>query len=232
MRLRAESRVISVTPLAPLVSNSTNLLMCVEIVIKCSSTSRMNSEWMLSLSHDMKSRETVGFYKATKGGESPLVLQHLKLKACAPQIGNPFLLPVLILQETINSLEKRQRTIREDVQRLEAALYLGTRSQAGYRPLAFEQADVDIDFLNKGILDTSAQLSKESPSIYLTILDNLETAMKSYEAAILNKGGYPGQVHATLMSRLRLQQNMVQAMEQLHQSTTGRLNIQASTVSI
>jgi chaperonin cofactor prefoldin len=201
--------------------------------MKYSSTSRVNSKWMLSLSHDVKSRETVAFYEATKGGESPLILQHLK--SCAPQIGNPFLSPILILQESIDTIEKRQRTIREDFRRLEAALstYLRATSPASHLPLTSENADVDFVYLSKAISNTSTQfeLSKESLSVYLAIMNNLETEMRSYEATIPNKGGDPDQVHAELMSRLRFQQKRVQVIEQLHQSTASRLNIQASTVS-
>lgn len=204
--------------------------------MKFSSTSHLNSKCLLSLSHNMSSRETVGFHKAAKGGESPLILQHLK--SCAPQIGNPFLLPILILQESINTIEKRQRTIREGVQRLETALSTyhpdGARSLASHLPSTSENADVDFVYLSKAISNTSTELelSKQSLSAYLAILNNLETAMRSYEATIPNKGGDLDQVHTKLMSRLRFQQTNVQTMEQLHQSTASRLHTQAITVSI
>jgi hypothetical protein len=182
----------------------------------------------------MSSRETVGFYKASKGGESPLILQHFK--SCAPQIGNPFLLPILILQESINTIEERQRTIREDVQRLEAALstYRSARSPASHLPLISENTDVDFVYLSKGISDTSTklELSKKSLSVYDTILNNLKSAMGSYEATIQNQGRDLDQVHPSLILRLRFCQTKVQGMEQLHQSTASRLHIQASTVSI
>ena len=178
----------------------------------------------------MSSRETVGFYKSTTGKNFHLILQ--RLKDCTPQAGNPFLLPMLILQEELNHIGERQRKIRVEVRRIEDALGLRNGLQASTHPFTFTNGNVNFDFLNREIVETSAQLLKRRPCTYLEILGDLEAAMNVYGAAIYNQSEDIIQSHAMLMSRLKFQQKVVQAMERYHQVTTGRLNAQINAVSI
>ena len=193
------------------------------------SSNHTSSKWVLSLSHDMSSRETMGVYKSTAGKDFDLILQ--RLKDCTLQAGNPFLLPMLILQEELNHIGERQRRIRVEVRRIEDALGLRNGLQASTHPFTFVNGNVDFDFLNREIVETSAQLLKRRPCTYLEVLDDLEAAMNIYEAAIPNHSGDIAEIHAILMSRLKFQQKTVQAMERYHQVTTGRLNAQINAVS-
>jgi hypothetical protein len=59
-----------------------------ELVMQWGSSKHTSSKWLMSLSHNMCSKETVGFFKSTEEGYSSLILQ--RLKDCVSQSGNPF----------------------------------------------------------------------------------------------------------------------------------------------
>jgi hypothetical protein len=211
----------------PEVSVHSNIFL--EVVMQWGSSKHASSKWVMSLSHDMCSKDTVGFYKSTTGGYSSLILE--RLKDYVSYCGNPFLLPALILNEELNHIEERQRAIRAEVRRIEDAIGLRNGVQARMQPYNFNNRNVDLDFLNGQIVETSAQLLKRSPKTYLDILDALEAAMNVYGAEILSQSGHVNQSHAMLMSRLKFQQKRVQTMGRYHQVTTGRLNAQINAVS-
>ena len=191
-----------------------------------------SAKWTLSLHHDMKSRETSGFYKATANSDCQSVLK--KLKSCSSQVGNPFLLPMLIFQEELGRIRDRQRDIRRQVRRIEDALGLRLGRQADTNPYTFNDGTVDFEFLNRELVECSAQLQKRTPMVYLEALKNLEEAMEVYGAALppTIDAAETIKCHVALMSRLRFQQRRIRVIDTYHSVTSARLTAQSNAVSI
>jgi hypothetical protein len=99
---------------------------------------------------------------------------------------------------------------------------------AEVNPFGFVDGAVDFEFMNREIVETSAELQNRRPSTYLEVLGELEGAMVDFGKKLGGKNGRD--VNDVLLSRVRFQMRVVKAMEKYFEVTCRRLNSQVNAV--
>jgi hypothetical protein len=181
------------------------------------------------LSHDVKNGLTTGFAKGTPSSDLIEAIKHLK--ACVLQIGHPMLLPIIIFSHDVSfKTDIKQRDARDWLRRLEHAVSM--RSEIEEKEGYVKEGVVDLDAVNRDLVECHSQVLWKRPKAYLEILRGVETAMKRFDEKLPEerKDDTMTKLHASMFARLDFYRVKLQGIESYAYTTLQRLDIQRSAV--
>lgn len=186
--------------------------------------------WELMLSHSFQTGITTGYAKGTESSDIVESIKHLK--SCSAQVLHPLLLPMIILSHDLSTKnDQKQREAREWLRRLENAISLRNDivEAEGY----VKQDYMDLDQINRDLVECHSQVLWKRPQAYQEILDSLDEAMKRFwDKASLKPelyGGPSGEVdklHRSMTGRIDFYRAKLKGTENYAHTTLERLTIQ------
>jgi hypothetical protein len=187
--------------------------------------------WELSLSHDMKTGVTTGFCKGTPSSDIVECMKHLK--ACAPQIGHPMLLPTIIFSHDMSAkTDIKQREARDWLRKLEHAVSMRTEieDKEGY---VDKDGLVDFDLINRHLVECHSQVLWKRPTAYLQLLEGFDKIMRDFVEKLPEERNVNDmrKLHASMLSRMQFYRSKLQGIDSYAFTTLQRLDIQRSAVS-
>ncbi|ESZ98006.1 hypothetical protein SBOR_1619 [Sclerotinia borealis F-4128] len=185
--------------------------------------------WELTLSHDVNHAITTGYAKGTESSDMVESIQHLK--ACILQIGHPMLLPAIIFSHDISfKTDLKQRDARDWLRRLEHAVSM--RSEIEEKEGYVREGVIDLDAINRDLVECHSQVLWKRPKAYLQILQQLEKAMKMLDERLPEerKDETMRALQASMLARFDFYRVKLQAIESYAFTTLQRLDIQRSAV--
>jgi hypothetical protein len=187
--------------------------------------------WELTLSHDVNNGITTGFAKGTPSSDIVECIKHLK--ACVLQIGHPMLLPIIIFSHDVSfKTDIKQREARDWLRRLEHAVSM--RSEIEEKEGYVKEGVVDLDAVNRDLVECHSQVLWKRPKAYLEILGGIEDAMEKFYTRLPDErqGGEIEKLHDSMLARLDFYRVKLQGIESYAHTTLARLDIQRSAVCI
>ena len=185
--------------------------------------------WELILSYDFATGITSGFYKGTQNSE---IVECIKnLKACISDVSHPLLLPLIVYsQEASFKTDNIQREARDWLRRLEHAIAL--YSETGEGGVYASQGIVDLDAINRDMLQCHRKILIKRPVAYLGILQSLKDAALAFgaEALVLSQDPNIQNIHGKAMSRLEFYRKRWQGIETYANTSLQRLEVQRNSV--
>ena len=181
------------------------------------------------LSHDVKAGLTTGFAKGTPSSDLIEAIKHLK--ACVLQIGHPMLLPIIIFSHDVSfKTDIKQRDARDWLRRLEHAVSM--RSEIEEKEGYVKEGVVDLDAVNRDLVECHSQVLWKRPKAYLEILRGIEAAMKRFDEKLPEerKDDNMTKLQASMFGRLDFYRVKLQGIESYAYTTLQRLDIQRSAV--
>lgn len=186
--------------------------------------------WELSLSHEVTSGITQGFYKGTNSSDIKGVLKHLH--RCTAQVGHAMLLPIILFGHDMGlNLEMKQRDLRHESRKLENAISMrgDIEPQEGF----VAEGIVDYDLVNQVIIECSTQVLWKNPTTYQEILNGFRKSFRDWESKVpadriddrLRK------LQTSLLNRIDFYYVRLEGMKEYAETTTKRLNVQKVAVS-
>jgi hypothetical protein len=191
----------------------------------------MTRGWELHLSHDIKHAVTTGFCKGTPSSDIVDCIAHLK--ACAPQIGHPMLLPTIIFSHDMSAkTDIKQREARDWLRKLEHAVSMRTEIE-DKESYVTEDGLVDFDMINRHLVECHSQVLWKRPKAYLQILDGFKGIMEQFLARLPEerKKDDVQRLHESMQSRMEFYKRKLQGIDSYAFTTLQRLDIQRSAVS-
>lgn len=185
--------------------------------------------WELTLSHDIKNGITTGYAKGTPSSDMEECIKHLR--ACAFQIGHPLLLPIIIFSHDVSyKSDIKQRDARDWLRRLEHAVSM--RSEIVEKEGYVREGLVDLDAVNRDLVECHSQVLWKRPKAYLEILDGIKTAMIDFNQRLPEnrRGDAMRKLHASLLARMEFYRVKLQGIESYAYTTLQRLEIQRSAL--
>ncbi|OWP03416.1 hypothetical protein B2J93_7434 [Marssonina coronariae] len=185
--------------------------------------------WELMLSHDVNNGITAGFCKGTPSSDIVECIKHLK--ECVLQIGHPMLLPIIIFSHDVSfKTDIKQREARDWLRRLEHAVSM--RSEIEEREGYVKEGVVDLDAVNRDLVECHSQVLWKRPKAYLEILKGIEVAMaKFYEVLPESRKEKPMKaLQASMLARMEFYRVKLQGIESYAHTTLQRLEIQRSAL--
>lgn len=172
---------------------------------------------------------TSGFFKGTPSSDIVECLRHLK--ACVSEISHPMLLPIIMYSHHISEkTEIQQREARDWLKRLEYAVSL--RPEIQESGLYFYGRVIDLDAVNRDLVECHSQVLWKRPVAYIEILDSIkEVTTAFYERLPKDKKLAVRRLQASLQSRLEFSRKRWQGLENYANTTLRRLEIQTEAVS-
>lgn len=186
--------------------------------------------WELMLSHDVNNGITNGYAKGTPSSDMVECMKHLK--ACVLQIGHPLLLPIIIFSHDVSfKTDIKQRDARDWLRRLEHAVSM--RSEIEEKEGYVSEGVVDLDAINRDLVECHSQVLWKRPKAYLEILTEIEKCLHRFIDKLPDKrrSSEVRKLHASLESRLEFYRVKLQGIESYAYTTLKRLDIQRSAVS-
>ncbi len=186
--------------------------------------------WELTLSHDVNNGITTGFCKGTPSSDIAECIKHLR--ACVKQVGHPMLLPVIIFSHEVSfKTDIKQRDARDWLRRLEHAVSM--RSEIQEKEGYVKEGFVDLDAVNRDLVECHSQVLWKRPKAYLEILVAFELAMKKFYEKLPEerKDEAMRKLHSSMLSRLEFYRVKLQGIANYAHTTLQRLDIQRSAVS-
>ncbi|RKU47971.1 hypothetical protein DL546_003815 [Coniochaeta pulveracea] len=190
--------------------------------------------WELMLSHSFQTGITTGYAKGTESSDIVESIKHLK--SCSAQVLHPLLLPMIILSHDLSTKnDQKQREAREWLRRLENAISLRNDivEAEGY----VKQDYMDLDQINRDLVECHSQVLWKRPQAYQEILDSLDEAMKRFwDKASLKPelyGGPSGEVdklHRSMTGRIDFYRAKLKGTENYAHTTLERLTIQRAAL--
>jgi hypothetical protein len=179
----------------------------------------------------MKSGITTGFCKGTPSSDIVECMKHLK--ACAPQISHPMLLPIIIFSHDMSAkTDIKQREARDWLRRLEHAVSMRNEIDVkeGY---VNQDGLVDFDLINRELVECHSQVLWKRPTAYLRLLDGFNKIMKEFMDRLPEERNVPimRKLHESMLSRLEFYRMRLQGLDSYAYTTLQRLDIQRSAVS-
>lgn len=183
--------------------------------------------WELILSHELSTGITTGFYKGTPSSSISESIQ--QLKACSSEIGHAMLLPLIIFsRESSSASDIRQRDVRHWLQRLERAI--STRDGAEVE--AYDEYAIDLDAVNRDLVECQAQVLWKRPASYIAIIDSLEEVSRLFIQALPESKKTPvvERFQMRMIARLDLYRKRWAGIQMYADTSMQRLEIQRSAV--
>lgn len=181
------------------------------------------------LSHDVNNGITTGFCKGTPSSDIVECIKHLK--ECVLQVGHPMLLPIIIFSHDVSfKTDIKQRDARDWLRRLEHAVSM--RSEIEEREGYVKEGVVDLDAVNRDLVECHSQVLWKRPKAYLEILSGIEVAMgKFYEALPEPRQEKTMKaMQASMLARMEFYRVKLQGIDSYAHTTLQRLEIQRSAV--
>lgn len=186
--------------------------------------------WELMLSHDVNNAITTGFAKGTPSSDMVECIKHLK--SCVLQVGHPMLLPLIIFSHDVSfKTDIKQRDARDWLRRLEHAVSM--RSEIEEKEGYVTEGVVDLDAINRDLVECHSQVLWKRPKAYLEILAEMEASLKKFVEKLPERrwDGEMRKLHASMVSRLDFYRVKLQGIDSYAYTTLRRLDIQRSAVS-
>lgn len=186
--------------------------------------------WELMLSHNVNNAITTGFCKGTASSDIVECIKHLK--SCALQIGHPMLLPVIIYSHDVSfKTDIKQRDARDWLRRLEHAVSM--RSEIDEREGYVKEGVVDLDAINRDLVECHSQVLWKRPKAYLEICTSIEKSMAGfYEKLPEHRRQETTQkLQHSMLARMDFYRVKLQGLDSYAYTTLQRLDIQRSAVS-
>jgi hypothetical protein len=183
------------------------------------------------LSHDVKNGITTGFAKGTPSSDMVDCIKHLK--ACVLQVGHPLLLPVIIFShDNSYSTDIKQRNARDWLRRLEHAVSM--RSEIEEREGYVKEGVVDLDAINRDLVECHSQVLWKRPKAHLEILACIEKGMNTFFEKLPEerRNLEMRKLQASMLARMEFYRVKLQGIESYAYTTLQRLDIQRSAVCI
>ncbi|RDW80653.1 hypothetical protein BP5796_05351 [Coleophoma crateriformis] len=174
------------------------------------------------MSYNFDTGMTTGFCKGTKASH---IVDSIKLlKTSVSEIGHPMLLPLIILSNDMSSsVEIRQRDARGWLRRIEYALSMGSslESNDGY----VRNGLLDLDALNRDLVECYSQTLWKNPTTYLTIIAHFKEAMEAVQLEIptTGKDSIMNKLHTRILSRLKFHERRLLGLDGFVNTTQQRL---------
>ncbi|TEY72969.1 hypothetical protein BOTCAL_0085g00180 [Botryotinia calthae] len=215
----------------PHLRNYTSTNLSLEIVNRKSDVRKkgLTRGWELTLSHDINSGLTTGYAKGTESSDMVESIKHLK--ACILQIGHPMLLPAIIFSHDISyKTDLKQRDARDWLRKLEHAVSM--RSEIVEKEGYVREGVIDLDAINRDLVECHSQVLWKRPKAYLQILAQLEKAMKMFEEKLPEKRKDENMraLQASMLARFDFYRVKLQGIESYAYTTLQRLDIQRSAL--
>ncbi|KAG4031171.1 hypothetical protein MFRU_010g02960 [Monilinia fructicola] len=185
--------------------------------------------WELTLSHDINHGITTGYAKGTESSDMNESIKHLK--ACILQIGHPMLLPAIIFSHDISfKTDLKQRDARDWLRRLEHAVSM--RSEIEEKEGYVREGVIDLDAINRDLVECHSQVLWKRPKAYLQILQQLEKAMVMFDERLPEerKDETMRALQASMLARYDFYRVKLQGIESYAYTTLQRLDIQRSAL--
>lgn len=182
------------------------------------------------LSHDVNNAITTGYAKGTPSSDMVECIRHLK--ACALQVGHPLLLPMIIFSHDVSfKTDIKQRDARDWLRRLEHAVSM--RSEIEEKEGYVTEGVVDLDAINRDLVECHSQVLWKRPRAYLEITAEIDQALKRFLERLPDKRQDDElmKLHASMESRLEFYRVKLQGIDSYAYTTLKRLDIQRSAVS-
>lgn len=181
------------------------------------------------LSHDVNQGITNGYAKGTSSSDLVECVKHLK--ACVGQVGHPMLLPIIIFSHDVSfKTDIKQRDARDWLRRLEHAVSM--RSEIEEKEGYVKEGVVDLDAVNRDLVECHSQVLWKRPKAYLEILVGIENAMTRFYEKLPEhrKDGTMRALQASMVARMDFYRVKLQGIESYAYTTLQRLDIQRSAV--
>jgi hypothetical protein len=181
------------------------------------------------LSHNINHGITTGYTKGTPSSDIVECIKHLK--ACVLQIGNPLLLPIIIFSHDISfKTEIKQRDARDWLRRLEHAVSM--RSEIEEREGYVTEGVVDLDAINRDLVECHSQVLWKKPKAYLEIVSEITTAMTNFDKKLpeYRRDEIMTKLQDSLYARLDFYRIKLQGIESYAHTTLQRLDVQRTAV--
>ncbi|KAH8815605.1 hypothetical protein F5884DRAFT_772905 [Xylogone sp. PMI_703] len=185
--------------------------------------------WELMLSHSIKEGLTTGFCKGTPSSDIVECIKHLK--ACVVQIGHPMLLPTIIFSHDVSfKTDIKQRDARDWLRRLEHAVSM--RSEIEEKEGYVKEGVIDLDAINRDLVECHSQVLWKRPKAYLQILAAIEKSMGRFHEKLPESRQSEGmrKLHASMLARLDFYRVKLQGLDSYAYTTLQRLDIQRSAL--
>lgn len=185
--------------------------------------------WELMLSHDVNRGITTGFAKGTPSSDIVEAIKHLK--ACVLQVGHPMLLPIIIFSHDVSfKTDIKQRDARDWLRRLEHAVSM--RNEIEEKEGYVKEGVVDLDSINRDLVECHSQVLWKRPKAYLEILLGIEKAMARFDEKLpeSRKDDNMTKLQASMFARLDFYRVKLQGIESYAYTTLQRLDIQRSAL--
>lgn len=183
------------------------------------------------LSHDVNNGLTTGFCKGTPSSDIIECIKHLK--ECVLQVAHPMLLPIIIFSHDVSyKTDIKQRDARDWLRRLEHAVSM--RSEIEEREGYVKEGVVDLDAVNRDLVECHSQVLWKRPKAYLEILGGIEVAMGKFYDALpesRKQNSTMKALHASMLARMDFYRVKLQGLDSYAYTTLQRLEIQRSAVS-
>jgi hypothetical protein len=190
--------------------------------------------WELMLSHSFRTGITYGYAKGTESSDMVESIKHLK--ACAAQVMHPLLLPIIILSHDLSTKnDQKQREARDWLRRLENAISLRNEivETEGY----VKQDYMDLDQINRDLVECHSQVLWKRPQAYQEILDGIDAAMVRFWEVVETrqemyggKGGEVDKLHRSMTGRIDFYRAKLKGTENYAHTTLERLTIQRAAL--
>lgn len=185
--------------------------------------------WELMLSHNVNNGVTNGYAKGTSSSDLVECIKHLK--ACALQVGHPMLLPIIIFSHDVSfKTDIKQRDARDWLRRLEHAVSM--RSEIEEREGYVKEGVVDLDAVNRDLVECHSQVLWKRPKAYLEILAAIEKAMARFYEKLPEerKDETMRALQSSMVARMDFYRVKLQGIESYAYTTLQRLDIQRSAL--
>lgn len=192
--------------------------------------------WELMLAHSFSTGITTGYAKGTESSDIVESIKHLK--TCAAQVMHPLLLPMIILSHDLSTKnDQKQREARDWLRRLENAISLRNEivETEGY----VKQDYMDLDQINRDLVECHSQVLWKRPQAYQEILDSMEVSMGRFwdlasDSARRDiyggKGGETDKLHRSMLGRIDFYRAKLKGTENYAHTTLERLTIQRAAL--
>ncbi|KAL8340289.1 hypothetical protein RB601_006402 [Gaeumannomyces tritici] len=205
--------------------------------------------WELMLSYSFRTGVTSGYAKGTES--SDLVEAVRTVRACAHDVNHPLLLPLVVLSHDLSpNGDVKQRDARDWLRRLEHAVSMreeiheresyvgGTCTGTGTGTGGASLSGLDLDQLNRDLVECHSQVLWKRPRAYLEIAAALEDAMELFRSRLTliprERGGGPlgslDRAHRGMLARLGFYRAKLRGVESYAHTTLERLGIQRAAL--
>lgn len=141
------------------------------------------------------------------------------------------LLPIIIFSHDVSyKTDIKHRDARDWVRRLEHAISM--RSEIEEKEGYVKEGVVDLDAINRDLVECHSQVLWKRPKAYLVMLANIEKTMNMFYEKLpeTRKDEQMRRLHASMLARLDFYRVKLQGIESYAYTTLQRLDIQRSAV--